>query len=69
MVSLKGQGHEIRIGYKWYHCIDLYQLGSQTTLTKILKCCFIFFINILKSFVVVANFMPIANMNKIVFAN
>ena len=34
-----------------------------------LKCCFIFFINILKSLVVLANFMPIANVNRIGLIN
>ena len=36
---------------------------------KIFKCCYIFFINILKSLVVLAKFMPIANVNRIVFVN
>ena len=34
-----------------------------------LKCCFIFFINILKSLVVLAKFMPIANVNRIGLVN
>ena len=36
---------------------------------KFLKCCFIFLVNILKSFVVLAKIMPIANVNRIVFVN
>ena len=36
---------------------------------KILKCFFIIFINILKSLVVLAKIMPIANVNRIVFVN
>ena len=36
---------------------------------KNLKCCFIFLINILKSLVVLAKIMPIANVNRIVFVN
>ena len=36
-------------------------------LLKILKCFFIFFIFILKSYVVLAKIMPISNVNRIVF--
>jgi len=36
---------------------------------KIVKVFFVFFINILKSLVVLAKFMPIANVNRIGFVN
>ena len=43
--------------------------GAHGRLKKILKGCFIFLINILKSSVVLAKPMPIANVNRIVFVN
>ena len=33
------------------------------------KCCFIFFIKVLKSLVVLAKIMAIANVNRIIFVN
>jgi len=43
--------------------------GLLEDLEKILKCCIIFFINILKSLLVLAKFMPFANVNRIGFVN
>ena len=44
-------------------------VGPSDDLKKIFKRCFIFFINILKSLVVLAKFVPIANVNRIGFVN
>ena len=87
---LKGQGHKIWFGSKWYHWIDLdlkgtgtrhliwlkvvslersWWVGLREDLYTFLKCFFIFFIHILKSLVVLAKIMPIANENRIGFVN
>ena len=56
----------------WLKVVSLdisWLVGLTDDLYKILKCCFIFFINIFKSLVVQAKFMPIANVNRIGFVN
>ena len=44
-------------------------VGLTDDIKKILKCSFILLIDILKSLVVLAKLMPIANVNRIVFVN
>ena len=56
----------------WLKVVSLdisWLVGLTDDIKKILKCCFIFLIIFLKSLVVLAKIMPIANVNRIVFVN
>jgi len=56
----------------WLKVVSLdisWLVGLTDDLKKFLKCCFIFFIYILKSLVVLAKFMPIANVHRIGYVN
>ena len=68
-VSLKGTGTRDLFWPKVVSLDRYWLVGLTDNLSKFLKCCFIFFINILKSLVVLAKFMPIANVNRIGFMN
>ena len=68
-LSLKGTGTRDLI---WLKVVSLYRswlVGLTDDRKNFFKCCFIFFINILKSLVVQAKFMPIADVNRIGFVN
>jgi len=66
---IKGTGTRDLIWLKVVSLDRSWLVGLTEDLYKNLKCCFIFFINILKSLVVLAKFMPIANVNRIGFVN
>ena len=56
----------------WLKVVSLdrsWLVGLTDDLSKFLQCCFIFLINIFKSLVVLAKFMPIANVNRFGFVN
>ena len=69
VAPFKGTGTRDLIWLKVVSLDSSWLVGLTDDLQKILKCCFIFIINILKSLVVLAKFMPIANVNRIGFVN
>ena len=69
MVRLKGTGTRDLIWLKVVSLDRSWLVGLTEDLQKFLKCCFIFLITFLKSLVVLAKIMPIANVNRIVFVN
>ena len=69
LATFKGTGTRDLIWLKVVSLDRSWLVGLTDELYKFYKCCFIFLINILKSKVVLAKPMPIANVNRIVFVN
>ena len=67
--NLKGTGTQDLIWLKVVTLDRSWLVGLTDDLLKFFKCCFMFLIILLKSLVVQAKLMPIANVNRIVFVN